>query len=749
MTDEQMPRRAATVGALRPVQSLSHTPAMGGTRLLAAGTRLGHYRVEAFLARGSSGEVYRARDERLERMVAIKVMPPALGEDDRLRARFLAEARAAASLDHANVLPVYDAGDEEGTLWIAMRLADGPDLRELLRQTGPLPPTRVCLLLTGIAAALDAAAARGILHRDVKPANILLSGRSGEGSAEHAYLADFGLATLAHERGLTRTGELLGTVDYVSPEQARGEPLDARSDAWSLAAVLYECVTGLPPFRRATELAALTARLEAPAAPASSIRPDLPAGLDAVLARGLARDPAARYPSAGALLAAATDAVRGAQLRGLLFADLRGYTAFSDREGDARAAALVGRYRETVRAVLARSSGAEVRTEGDSFYVVFPSSSAAIRAGLAIVAAADAATAADPSLPLRPGIGVHAGEPLAAPEGPIGSAVNTAARLCSLAAAGEVLVSATARELASGSHDLAFTARGSHPVKGLTAPLEAWAARQVVPGTGGDEPAAPVPSPARRLARRRVALALVPALVILGALSWAGTAAHPSTSPPASSMAAGAVVPSASSGASTRATPPTTAPVPTASASPGLFPNAVEASILSTLPSTLTRTCVRGGTADDAALAGFVGEVRPQPNQARGGAPVPATSVTPSALGGVTCHPAAGASRLYAMAPQSNPLEGNLVTGDGDVYLGYLVSVRRLPFGSCETDSKAYELWSGPGGGGTLACISQYDGRPWIYFSFNKGRYLGFATRDDSNYAGLYQWWAQLKTFLP
>jgi serine/threonine protein kinase len=307
---------------------------MGGTRSLPVGTRLGHYRIEAFLARGAAGEVYRARDERLEREVALKVVPAWLGEDERIRERFLAEARAAASLDHPNVLPVFDAGDEEGTLWIAMRLAEGPDLRELLRRGGPLPPERAVALLAGIAAALDAAHARGILHRDVKPANILLGteaaggpAAAAGGGAEHAYLADFGLAMAGHGLGFTRTGELLGTVDYVSPEQARGEPLDARSDAWSLAAVLYECLTGAPPFRRESELAALTARLEAPAPPPSSLRADLPAGLDAVLARGLARDPAERYPSAGALLAAATAAVRGAVLRGLLSADLRGYTA--------------------------------------------------------------------------------------------------------------------------------------------------------------------------------------------------------------------------------------------------------------------------------------------------------------------------------------------------------------------------------------------------------------------------------------
>ena len=511
-------RAEELVVPLVPPPAAGHTPPMGGGRLLPAGTRLGPYRVEAFLARGSSGEVYRATDEHLGRNAAIKVLPPWLGEDPRVRDRFLAEARAAASLDHPNVLPVYDAGDQDGTLWIAMRLAEGRDLRELLRREGPLAPERAVALLVGIAAALDAAHARGMLHRDVKPGNILLGPDAGR---DHAYLADFGLATAAHGRGLTRTGEVLGTIDYVSPEQARGEPLDARSDVWSLAAVLFECLTGEPPFRRDTEVAALTARLEGPAPSPSTVRPGLPAALDPVLARGLARDPAERHPSAGALLGAAAAVVHGARLRGILFADLRGYTAFAEREGDARASALLARYRDLVRAAVARSGGAEIRTEGDSFYVVFPSATAAIRAGIAIVEGAHTATEQDPSLPVRPGIGVHAGEPLEAPEGPIGAAVNTAARLCSLAAPGEVLVSATARDLAAGSRDLAFGARGRLQAKGMAEPLEAWAA------TPAASPAAAGPPAREPLAgasgRRRSAIAAV-ALVGLAAVVVVGVA---------------------------------------------------------------------------------------------------------------------------------------------------------------------------------------------------------------------------------
>jgi class 3 adenylate cyclase len=691
---------------------------MSGSRL-PAGTRLGHYRIEAFLARGSTGEVYRARDERLDRQVALKTVPPSLGEDERIRARFLAEARAAASLDHPNVLPVYDAGDADGTLWIAMRLADGPDLRELLRRSGPLPPERAVALLSGIAAALDAAHARGILHRDVKPANILLGAEAAGGNAEHVYLADFGLAMAGHGVGFTRTGELLGTVDYVSPEQARGEPLDARSDVFSLAAVLYECLTGSPPSRRDSELASLTARLEAPAAPASSLRADLPVALDPVLARGLARDPRERYPSAGALIAAATAAIRGATLQGLLFADLRGYTAFAQREGDARAAALLARYRDLVRAALARTGGAEIRTEGDSFYVVFPSATTAVRAGLAIVAAATAATAADPSLPVLPGVGVHAGEPLATPEGPVGSAVNTAARLCSLARPGEVLVSATARELASGSRDLAFASRGRRPVKGLADPLEAWAASQAAPGTTGGGvpgtvPAGGAPTATRATTRRRIAagVAAGAAVLILAALAYAGLAGHPVASPAPAAAAAAASPPAtatsalASPGGSAPAAGASTSSAPSASATIGPFPNAVEKAILAALPSSLAERCVRGGTPDDARLAGFVGSfyydgTYAAPYMTKGQSYVP---VAPGQLeAGLTCRPGTGAARLYVLEP-GWPI-GWIVgyktqIALGDTYIGFLEVHWMIPVGSCATDKRAYEAWTGPSGNG-------------------------------------------------
>ena len=741
---------------------------MGGGRLLSPGTSLGPYRIEAFLARGSTGEVYRARDERLGRAAALKILPPWLEEDASARERFLAEARAAASLDHPNVLPVYEAGDEGGTLWIAMRLAEGRDLRELLRREGALSPERAVAILAGIAGALDAAHARGILHRDVKPGNVLLA---ADGSGDHAYLADFGLATVARSHGLTRTGEVLGTIDYISPEQARGEPLDARSDVFSLAAVLFECLTGVAPFRRASELASLTARLDGPAPAASSLRSDLPEGLDAVLARGLARDPAERYPSAGALAAAAAAAVGGARLRGLLFADLRGYTAYAEREGDARAAALLARYRELVRVAVRRTGGAEVRTEGDSFYVVFPSATAAIRAGLAIAAAAGAATDADPSLPVRPGIGVHAGEPLEAPEGPIGAAVNVAARLCALAAPGEVLVSGTARDLAGGSRDLAFAARGAHPAKGLAGPIETWAARGAEAGPGidpasppegasadGAEHASPVPAtgPGRRrlLAGAGALVVILVGVAAIAALARGGTGsagASPAV-PTGTAPSASAASPSAAGIAGTADPSDPASPAPQqgdATATPGPFPTEAEAALLATLPAGLVGRCERGARVEDAVLAGFEGVVRDAKPVAVG-APIGETRITPRPVVGLTCRPEAGARRLYVLQPARPPdSRSGQPEAAGDTYVGFLAARRKIPDGSCASGDAALERWRGSRGTGLLACLNPYDGRPWIYFSFGKGRYLAFATRDDADYAALYGWWEQVRTFLP
>ena len=234
--------RSATPGArLRAVA----TPVGNDPRL---GTVIAGYRVEALRDRGGMSVVYRARDERLARDVALKLIAPELATDARFRASFLHESQIAASLDHANIVPVYAAGEVDGLLYLAMRYVDGSDLRELLRREGRLEPQRALALVAQIAGALDVAHEHALVHRDVKPANILVDFRR---DGEHAYLADFGLAMLdvpASQSPLP--GARVGTLAYVAPEQIRGEPVDRRADVYSLACLLYECLTGAPPSRR-------------------------------------------------------------------------------------------------------------------------------------------------------------------------------------------------------------------------------------------------------------------------------------------------------------------------------------------------------------------------------------------------------------------------------------------------------------------------------------------------------------------
>jgi class 3 adenylate cyclase len=428
--------------------------------------------------------------------------------------------------------------------------------------------------------------------------------------------------------------------------------------------------------------------------------------------------------------------------RGFLFADLRDYTGFVEARGNRAGAFLLARYRSLVRGAVAAAEGAEIRTEGDSFYVVFDSVSAAVGCGLSIIEAA-AATASDPD-PIHVGVGVHAGETVETAEGFVGSAVNIAARLCAEAKSGEVIVSETVRGLTRTQIEVEFQPLGARRLKGVPEPLACY---RVVPGSIVTVPARSGSATGRR--PRLVPAALAVAVVVVVAVAavalvGGGYAVAPTAAPSSAAVA----IPSASAVASPSS-------VPTASSTPGPFPNAVEAAILAALPSTLAQTCVRGGTLDDARLAGFTGYILvdsldPNPNAPKS-IFIP---VTPSGShGGLTCRPATGATRFYVMAPASPPSDASnplhAPTTSGEEYLGYLTGQQNLPFGSCATDTRAYESWTGPSGSGTLACMNPYDGRPWVYFTFNKGRYLAFATRDDSNYAALYQWWEQLKIFLP
>jgi serine/threonine-protein kinase len=273
---------------------------------VAPGRPFAGYRIEAVAGRGGMGVVYRAVQEGLERPVALKLIAPELARDPEFRARFVRESRLAASLDHPHVIPVYEAGEEDGSLFIAMRWVDGPDLRELVVEQGPLPVARAAVLVAQVAGALEAAHARGLVHRDVKPANVLLAG--GE-EAPHAYLSDFGLARSdASSDRLTRTGGVLGTAAYSSPQQIEGGELDGRADVYALACVLFFALTGRPPFRRDTELATAWAQVHEQPPTLRSAGVSAPAALELALSRALAKDPAERQESAAAFAADLTAA---------------------------------------------------------------------------------------------------------------------------------------------------------------------------------------------------------------------------------------------------------------------------------------------------------------------------------------------------------------------------------------------------------------------------------------------------------
>ena len=263
---------------------------------LPPGTVFAGCRVEGLIGHGDMGVVYRAEELALQRLVALKLILPGHSEDARVRERFRRESKVAAAIDHQNVIPIFDAGEEQGVMYIMMRLVDGVDLRAVIESEGALAPARAARIVRQVGAALDAAHAHGILHRDVKPSNVMLARR------DHAYLTDFGLAKPESSiDALTRHGTVVARVDYVAPEQLLGQDVDARADIYALGCVLFEALTGVEPFQRAVAEAGLLARLEAPPPAPSSVRPDLPPAFDEVVARAMARDPAERYPSGGDL----------------------------------------------------------------------------------------------------------------------------------------------------------------------------------------------------------------------------------------------------------------------------------------------------------------------------------------------------------------------------------------------------------------------------------------------------------------
>jgi serine/threonine-protein kinase len=278
----------------------------GGNGEFAAGSQVAGYRLEEQIGQGGMAVVFRAYDQRLDRQVALKILAPGLAQDEAFRQRFIRESRAAAAVDDPHIIPVFEAGEESGVLFIAMRYVRGGDVRSLIDRGGPLPPARATEIISQVASALDAAHSRGLVHRDVKPANMLLDESAGTDRPDHVYLSDFGLtkASLA-VTGLTSTGQFLGTLDYVAPEQIEGRPVDGRTDLYALACATFELLTGAPPFRRDEGMAVMYAQVSEEAPLLSSKRPGLPARADAVMSRALAKSPADRFPScrdfAGAL----------------------------------------------------------------------------------------------------------------------------------------------------------------------------------------------------------------------------------------------------------------------------------------------------------------------------------------------------------------------------------------------------------------------------------------------------------------
>ena len=262
------------------------------------GDEFAGYRVRSVLGRGGMSVVYQAENLRLSSVIALKVLAPELAADDVFRARFLEESRIAASLNHPNVIPIYDMGSQDDLLYIAMRYVSGTDMRQMIKKRGRILPANALFLVSQAARALDAAHRKGLVHRDVKPGNLLIERGSDEADPDHVYLADFGITKHAMSRsGLTSTGQFLGTIDYVAPEQIRGTSVTGQADQYSLGCVLYECLTGRVPFEKDLDAAVIWAHVEETPTMPTILRPELPSGIDEVFGRVLAKRPGERYGS--------------------------------------------------------------------------------------------------------------------------------------------------------------------------------------------------------------------------------------------------------------------------------------------------------------------------------------------------------------------------------------------------------------------------------------------------------------------
>jgi ABC-type transport system substrate-binding protein/class 3 adenylate cyclase/tRNA A-37 threonylcarbamoyl transferase component Bud32 len=439
---------------------------------LAAGTAVAGFRIEGLIGRGSSGSVYAARELMLDRRVALKVLTRELAADERFRERFLHESRVAASLEHPNIIPIYGAGDSEGLVYLAMRLIEGGDLGRVAEREGALEPPRAAAILTQVADALDAAHRRGLVHRDVKPANVLLD------ESDRAFLCDFGLARhAASVDSFTRDSPFAGTIDYIAPEQLHGEEIDGRADIYALGCVLFECLAGVPPFHRANELATVLAHLNEAPPSVVDLRPEVPAELDKVVRCALAKSPADRYATAGELADAAraaagaetsgpTTTARRPQLLTFLIADVRGYTSYTAQHGDEAGAELAATFARLARDAVSRREGRLVELRGDEALAAFESARHALQAAVELQDAV-----AQEDLPRGVGIGIDAGEAVPVGRGFRGGALNTAARLCARARAGEIFATEGVVHLAGAVAGVSYGLRRPERLKGLDRPV--------------------------------------------------------------------------------------------------------------------------------------------------------------------------------------------------------------------------------------------------------------------------------------
>lgn len=271
-------------------------PPLSESAVIPHGAEIAGYRIGPQLGRGGMGVVYKAHHIRLDRAAAVKVLTPALAGNDEFRERFISESQMAATLQHPNVITVYDAGENAGLLYLAMQFVAGTDLRRLLEMEGPLEPNRALNVLAQVAGALDAAHAHGLVHRDVKPANVLVD-------VDRAYLGDFGLTKRFDATGgMTGVGQIIGTVDYLAPEQIDSGRVDGRTDVYALGCVVYECLAGRPPHHKDSDIAVLFAHVREDPTPLSSLVEDIPESVDDVLGKALAKDPNDRYTSCRELI---------------------------------------------------------------------------------------------------------------------------------------------------------------------------------------------------------------------------------------------------------------------------------------------------------------------------------------------------------------------------------------------------------------------------------------------------------------